>query len=191
MQNKTIHIKNMVCPRCIDSVKNIFAELNLDISSITLGEVVTPKEITKYQKIELHRELLKRGFELLEDNKSKLIDKIKTLIINSIHYPKDTININFSTYLSDKLHQDYGYLSRLFSSIEGITIEKFVLSQKIEKAKELLFYDELTLSEIAFQMHYSSVAYLSSQFKKETGMTPTQFKKQKKPGHNHLDNLQS
>ncbi|WP_034044911.1 helix-turn-helix domain-containing protein [Wocania ichthyoenteri] len=189
MKNKTINIKNMVCPRCIESVEDIFTKLNLDISSIRLGEVITEKEVNKEQKVELNKRLSKKGFELLEDNKSKLIGKIKTLIINSIHYSKEPININYSSYLSDQLHQDYGSLSRLFSSVVGVTIEKFVLSQKIEKVKELIFYDELTLSGIAFQMDYSSVAYLSSQFKKETGMTPTQFKKQKKPGHNHLDNL--
>jgi AraC-like DNA-binding protein len=189
MKEKTIHIKNMVCPRCIESVENIFTELNLDIISIRLGEVITQKGISKDQKAELNKKLSKRGFELLEDNKSTLIGKIKTLIINSIRYSNESININYSTYLSDQLHHDYSYLSRLFSSVEGITIEKFVLSQKIEKVKELIFYDELTLSEIAFQMDYSSVAYISSQFKKETGMTPTQFKKLKKPGHNHLDSL--
>jgi len=179
----------MVCPRCIDSVEEIFAELDLEISSIVLGEVITQNEISKDQKEALHKKLNKRGFELLEDNKSKLIGKIKTLIINYIHYPKEVIHVNFSAYLSEQLHQEYSYLSRLFSSVEGITIEKFMVSQKIEKVKELIFYDELTLSEIAFQMDYSSVAYLSSQFKKETGMTPTQFKKQNKPNHNHLDSL--
>tara|TARA_R110001583_G_scaffold412_4_gene3867 strand:+ start:8747 stop:9331 length:585 start_codon:yes stop_codon:yes gene_type:complete len=189
MKKKTINIKNMVCPRCIDTVEDIFASLELNISSIALGEVITQQEINKEQKEKLNIKLSERGFVLLEDNKSKLIGKIKTLIINSIHYAKEPININFSTYLSNQLHQDYSYLSRLFSSVEGITIEKFVLSQKIEKVKELIFYDELTLSEIAFQMDYSSVAYLSSQFKKETGMTPTQFKKQKKPSHNHLDSF--
>jgi AraC-like DNA-binding protein len=189
MKNKTIHIKNMVCPRCIDTVEGIFNDIDIDISSIVLGEVIMQQEISKEQKEKLNKKLSERGFKLLESNKSKLIDKIKTLIIDSIHYSKEPIYINLSVYLSGQLHHDYSYLSRLFSSLEGITIEKFVLSQKIEKMKEFIFYDELTLSEIAFQMDYSSVAYLSSQFKKETGMTPTQFKKQKKPGHNHLDSF--
>ncbi|PKG42893.1 helix-turn-helix domain-containing protein [Psychroflexus sp. MES1-P1E] len=189
MQRKTVHIKNMVCPRCIETVEGIFNDINIDISSIELGEVITQQEISKDQKEKLNKKLSERGFELLEDTKSKLIGKIKTLIINSIHYSKEPIYINLSNYLSDQLHHDYSYLSRLFSSVEGITIEKFVLSQKIEKVKELMFYDELTLSEIAFQMDYSSVAYLSSQFKKETGMTPTQFKNQKKPNRNHLDSF--
>lgn len=179
----------MVCPRCMDTVEGVFDGLGLEISSITLGEVITQQEINKDQKEKLNNKLSERGFELLEANKSILIGKIKTLVINSIHYSKEPIYINFSNYLSDQLHHDYSYLSRLFSSVEGITIEKFVLSQKIEKVKELIFYDEHTLSEIAFQMNYSSVAYISSQFKKETGMTPTQFKKLKKPGHNHLDSL--
>jgi len=179
----------MVCPRCIETVEGIFDHLELETSSITLGEVITQQEISKDQKEKLNKKLSKRGFGLFEDNKSKLIGKIKTLVINSIYYQKEPLSINFSTYLSNQLHHDYSYLSRLFSSVEGITIEKFLLSQKIEKVKELIFYDELTLSEIAFQMDYSSVAYLSSQFKKETGMTPTQFKKQKKPNRNHLDSL--
>jgi AraC-like DNA-binding protein len=189
MNKNGIYIKNMVCPRCLDTVKEIFTDLNLNINSMVLGEVITENEINKVQKDTLNKKLHERGFELLEDTKSQLIGKIKTLIIDSIHYSKEPIKINFSAYLSDQLHHEYGYLSRLFSSIEGITIEKYVLSQKIEKVKELMVYDELTLSEIAFQMDYSSVAYLSSQFKKETGMTPTQFKKQKKPNRNHLDSL--
>ncbi len=190
MNKNRIYIKNMVCPRCIDTVKEIFAEHKLNISSIALGEVITENEISKIQKETLNKKLNKRGFELLKDTKSQLIGKIKTLIIDSIHYSKEPIKINFSVYLSDQLHHEYGYLSRLFSSVEGITIEKYVLSQKIEKVKELIFYDELTLSEIAFRLDYSSVAYLSSQFKKETGMTPTQFKKQKNPSRrNHLDSI--
>ena len=191
MKNKTVYIKNMVCPRCIESVENIFDALNLEINTIRLGEVVTKTAINDSLKSALDKKLLERGFELLEDTKSKLIDRIKTIIIDSIHHSTTVLQLNFSAHLSDQLQQDYSYLSRLFSSVEGITIEKFVVSQKIEKVKELLFYDELTLSEIAFQMNYSSVAYLSSQFKKETGMTPTHFKKQKGPNHKHLDSLTS
>lgn len=188
MLNK-IHIKNMVCPRCIDTVRDIFNSLKIDVTAIQLGEVIVSSEIDKSRKEVLQHQLSERGFELLEDNKSKLIGKIKSIIVDTIHYSKEPINSNFSTLLSDQLHHDYSYLSRLFSSVEGITIEKFILSQKIEKVKELLFYDELTLSEIAFQMNYSSTAHLSSQFKKETGMTPTEFKKQRKPGHRFLDSL--
>lgn len=189
MQQDVVYIKNMVCPRCIDTVAEILYELKIEINSIRLGEVVVSSEINKNQKQTLKSRLSERGFELLEDSKSKLIGKIKSIIVDTVHYSNKPINSNFSNLLSDQLYHDYSYLSRLFSSVEGITIEKFILSQKIEKVKELLFYDELTLSEIAFQMNYSSTAHLSSQFKKETGMTPTGFKKQRKPGHRSLDSI--
>ncbi len=129
------------------------------------------------------------GFELLETGKSALISQIKSLIIGQIHYKTESLKVNFSTFLAESLHHDYSYLSRLFSSVEGITIEKFITQQKIERVKELLFYNQLTLSEIAFQLDYSSTAHLSSQFKKETGMTPSAFKSQHKPGHRHLDSI--
>ena len=187
--NTSIHIKNMVCPRCIETVSGILSDMNIEAVSIQLGEVKTSKRLGDEEKQTLQQRLIQKGFDLLEDNKSKLIGKIKSIIVDTIHYCKDPVNGNFSNLLSEQLHHDYSYLSRLFSSVEGITIEKFVLSQKIEKVKELLFYDELTLSEIAFQLNYSSVAHLSSQFKKETGMTPTEFKKQRKPGHRSLDSI--
>lgn len=174
-----IHIKNMVCPRCIDSVKKVFNDLNIDFSQIELGEVTTFNQINTEQKSLLELKLQEKGFELLEDQSSKVIAQIKAIIIEQIHYSKEYLTVNFSTFLSDKLNQDYNNLSKLFSSIESITIEKYVLKQKIEKVKELIVYNELTLSEIAFQLNYSSVAHLSSQFKKETGMTPSYFKKLK------------
>lgn len=189
MNQNGLYIKNMVCPRCVDTVKNIISDLDLPISSIRLGEVILQKKINSIQKETLKANLNDQGFELLEDSNSQLINKIKTTIINTIHHSDEPLKINLSVYLSDLLHQDYGSLSRLFSSVEGITIEKYVLSQKIEKVKEFILYDELTLSEIAFHMDYSSVAYLSAQFKKETGMTPTQFKKQQKPIRNHIDSI--
>ena len=179
----------MVCPRCIDAVTDVLNQSGIEFTSIQLGEVSLKNELEKNQKENLQQELLAKGFELLEDNKSKLISKTKSIIVSTIHHSDKELNVNFSTVLSEGLNHDYSYLSRLFSSVEGITIEKFILSQKVEKVKELLFYDELTLSEIAFQMNYSSVAHLSSQFKKETGMTPTEFKKQRKPQHRSLDTL--
>ena len=189
MKKNTIHIKNMVCPRCIDSVKEIFNELNIVTSMIKLGEVTTTFDITPVQKTQLEEKLVRRGFELLEDQNSKAIAQIKATIIEQIHYSKEPLNVNFSTLLSDKLNQGYTTLSKLFSSVEGITIEKYVLKQKIEKVKELIVYNELNLSEIAFQLDYSSVAHLSSQFKKETGMTPTGFKKLEKRDRNSLDSI--
>jgi len=188
MKNK-IHIKNMVCPRCIDTVRDIFDELKIKTSSIQLGEVITTEEINSLQKTRLEDKLLAKGFELLKDHKSKLISQIKSIIIEQIHYKKEPLTINFSSLLTDKLNHEYSSLSRLFSSIEGITIEKFILKQKIERVKELIIYNELNLSEIAFEMGYSSVAHLSSQFKKETGMSPSEFKKLKKFGRNALDAL--
>ncbi len=179
----------MVCPRCIDTVKDIFDELKIETTSVQLGAVVTPSDILPAQKVEIEQRLSAKGFELLQDNKSKLISKIKAIIIDQIHYKGTALKVNFSTVIADKLNHGYPSLSRLFSSVEGITIERFILKQKVEHVKELLFYDELTLSEIAFQMDYSSVAHLSAQFKKETGMTPSEFKKMRKPGHKSLDSL--
>lgn len=187
--SSSIHIKNMVCPRCIDTVREILSNMKIEVTSIQLGEVKISEQLGDEQIHALQQHLIQKGFELLEDNKSKLIGKIKSIIINTIHYSKEPIDSNFSTILSQKLHHDYSYLSRLFSSVEGITIEKFILSQRIEKVKELLFYNELTLSEIAFQLNYSSVAHLSSQFKKETGMTTTDFKKERIPRHRSLDSI--
>ncbi len=188
MENK-LYIKNMVCPRCLSSVGQLFNDLNIEVNSIQLGEVIVPSEIPEDIIKTLSEELSKKGFELLKDHKSKTIEKIKSIIIDTIHYTNETLQINFSTLLSEQLHQEYSSLSRLFSSVEGKTIERYILSQKMEKVKELLFYDELTLSEIAFQMNYSSVAYLSSQFNKETGMTTTEFKKLKGPNHQSLDSI--
>jgi AraC-like DNA-binding protein len=187
--NNKVHIKNMVCPRCITTVEEIFKKLNIDTLAIQLGEVSILNEIDESQKIQLKKELVKKGFELLEDNKSKLIGQIKSIVVDQIHHKSEFLNINFSTLLSEKLNHEYTSLSRLFSSVEGITIERFTLKQKIEKVKELLFYNQLTLSEIALQMNYSSSAHLSSQFKKETGMTPSEFKKINKPRHKSLDSL--
>ncbi len=179
----------MVCPRCIDSVKEIFTSLNIDIDSLLLGEVKTRNEVTQSQRRQLEAILLSKGFVLLENQKAKIINQIKTLLIEQIHYGEESLNINFSTFLINKLNYDYSSLSRLFSSVEGMTIERFILRQKIEKVKELIFYKELTLSEIAYKMNYSSVAHLSAQFKKETGLRPSEFKKMDNPNRKSLDQL--
>lgn len=179
----------MVCPRCIVAVENVLQDMQLQVQKIQLGQVDLEKEITESDKEKLKVKLEQAGFELLEPGKSSLISQIKSLIINQIHHKKVALQENFSTYLSEQLHHEYSHLSRLFSSVEGITIEKFIARQKVEKVKEYLFYDELSLSEIAFKMNYSSVAYLSTQFKKETGMTPTAFKQMHKPGHKSLDGI--
>lgn len=179
----------MVCPRCIKAIRGVLKELEISFQDIQLGQVRTINPIDNETLKKFENKANELGFELLEPGKSALISKIKTVVIEQIHYPKKTLNVNFSTYLSDKLHYEYSYLSRLFSSVEGITIEKYIALQKIEKIKELIIYNQETLSQIAEEMNYSSVAYLSAQFKKETGMTPTQFKNQSKPTRKGLDEI--
>ena len=179
----------MVCPRCIETVQDILNNLKIKSSLIQLGEVVTDQEVNKELKEDLKKQLSERGFELLEDKKAQLIEKIKSLVLSSIHYSGEPLKISYSSFLGDELHQDYGYLSHLFSSVEGITIEKYIIAQKIEKAKELLVYDELSISEIAYQLNYSSVAHLSNQFKKVTGLTPSHFKKLKESRRISLDKV--
>jgi len=179
----------MVCPRCISSVERIFHGKNIEILTIKLGEVITPNPLDNELKKDLESALSEQGFELLQDHNSKIISTIKSLIIDYIHHNTSDLKINFSTLLSEKLNHEYTALSKLFSSVEGLTIERFILKQKIEKVKELLFYNQLNLSEIALRMNYSSTAHLSSQFKKETGMTPTAFKKVSTPRHQSLDSI--
>ncbi|WP_020531093.1 helix-turn-helix domain-containing protein [Flexithrix dorotheae] len=188
-EKQILYIKNMVCPRCIEAVNELLISLNIGTKSVSLGEVILEKDLSDELKKTLDEKLKSKGFELLQDQKSKLIGQIKAIIIDKIHHHDEQLMANFSNYISEKLNHEYSYLSRLFSSVEGITIEKFIVRQKIERVKEFLFYNELTLSEIAFKMDYSSVAYLSSQFKKETGMTPSEFKQLKKPGHHSRDSF--
>lgn len=184
-----IHIKNMVCPRCIRSVESVFSSVDLDPVTVKLGEVVVREEPNQDQLAKLSALLTQLGFEILEDSRSRLIERIKTLVIEQVHESKEGLKVNFSDYLAEQCGHSYSYLSRLFSEVAGITIEKYVMGQKIEKVKELLFYDEATLTEIAFKLNYSSVSHLSSQFRKETGMTPTEFRKRHKPAHRALDSI--
>ena len=157
-------------------VKSELENLGLHYATVELGEAVIREEISKAQMSALNAALKKSGLELMEDNKSILVEKIKTIIIEQVHYNDDQIKTNLSDYLSEKLNHNYTYLSNLFSEVKGTTIEKYYLAHKIEKVKELLAYDELNLTEIAFKLHYSSVAHLSNQFKKMTGLTPSHFK---------------
>lgn len=179
----------MVCDRCKMSVENIFNNTGAEIVSIQLGEVETGKKLTEQQLSSIIQELNKIGFQIIDDKKSRTIEKIKTTVRDFVQSHKTGININFSHYLSDKLHYDYNYLSNLFSQVEGITIEKYLINQKVEKVKELLVYNELSLSEIAFQLDYSSVAHLSAQFKKVTGLTPSHFKNIKARKRISLDKI--
>lgn len=171
-----IYIKNMVCNRCIMVVKNELNNLGLHPISISLGEVVLDQDIDDAQKRELQKRLETLGFELIDDKKSRLIEQIKTTIVQLIRQSDNNLKINLSEHLHEKLHHDYNYISNIFSEVEGTTIEKYFIAQKIERVKELLVYDELTLSQIADKLNYSSVAHLSSQFKKVTGLTPSHFK---------------
>ena len=186
---QNIIIKNMVCPRCIEAVSQIFNNLGLEVIEIQLGKVSIKVELSANQKEVLKKQLAEKGFELLDDKHTQLINSIKSIIIQQIHYQKTPLPVNFSTLLSEKLNFDYTYLSRLFSTVEGQTIERFILAQKIEKVKELLTYDEMTIAEIAYQLHYSSPAHLSTQFKKITGMSPSAFKKLYHQERKSLDEL--
>lgn len=173
----TIYIKNMVCNRCKMVVKSTFEKLGIHPLKVELGEVeLRENNISSLKKL-LIQELQSFGFELLDDKKTKTIEKVKNLIIDLVHNKNNNLKSNLSDYLTKNIYQEYSSLSSLFSEVEGITIEKYYIIQKIEKVKELLVYDELTLSEISFQLNYSSVSYLSNQFKKVTGLTPSHFKK--------------
>lgn len=184
-----LYIKNMVCIRCKMVVKEELAKLGLHVTTIELGEAEILETITAGQHDEFKLALLKSGLELMDDKKSVLIQKIKNVIVELVHYTEEPLNINFSDYLSQKLDYDYTYLANLFSEVQGITIEKFIISHKIERVKELLVYNELNLTEIAYLMHYSSVAHLSTQFKKVTGLTPSHFKQLREKRRSMLEDL--
>ncbi len=184
-----LYIKNMVCGRCKMVVKSEFEQLGLPTISVELGEVELEKDISEKQKQELLQRLRLLGFDLIDDKKSKTIEKIKTLIIDLVHHKNNELKGNLSDYLSKNLFQDYNTLSSLFSEVEGTTIEKYFINQKIEKVKELIIYNELILSEIAYSLNYSTVAHLSNQFKKVTGFTPTYFKQLKDKKRKQIENL--
>ncbi|OCB74405.1 helix-turn-helix transcriptional regulator [Flavobacterium crassostreae] len=184
-----LYIKNMVCSRCERAVQLELEKMHLPITAIKLGEVTLSCELTKTQKTQLSQALQQLGFRVLEDEQSKTIAQIKNAIIDLVHYQDQNIKTNLSTYLSTNLNQDYSALSKLFSDKENQTIAHYFIVQKIEKAKELLDYKELSLSEIAHKLNYSNVAHLSNQFKKITGSTPTFFKKNQKIARKSLDIL--
>jgi len=171
-----LYIKNMVCHRCVIVVQQELEKLGIKPISIRLGEVELAETPTQEQVYEIRNALSAVGFELIDDRKSKLIEQIKTLIIEVVHHQKK-LKTNLSDYLAEQIGKDYSHLSSLFSEVEGTTIEQYAIHQRIERVKELLVYNELTLSQIAYEMGYSSVAHLSNQFKKITGLTPSHFKK--------------
>lgn len=185
----TLFIKNMVCNRCILVVQNEMDKLGLVVKNMTLGEVLLEKDLTTEERVAVESALVPLGFEVIDDKKSRIIEQIKNVIIDVVHYQDNDVKTNLSDILSEKLQHDYNYLSNLFSEVEGVTIEKYFIAQKVERIKELLVYDELSLSEIAHRLNYSSVAYLSNQFKKVTGLTPSHFKQIRDEKRKPLDKV--
>lgn len=179
----------MVSNRCKMAVKEELKKLNLHFMPIELGEVEIMEDITQNQREDLKVGLFQLGLELMDDKRAMLIEKIKNVIIEMIHHSDEFIKINFSIYLSEKLDHDYTYMSNLFSEVQGITIEQFIISHKIERIKELIIYGELNITEIAWKMNYSSVAHLSNQFKKVTGLTPSHFKQMKSMRRNPIEDI--
>ncbi len=184
-----LYIKYMVSLRCKVIVKDELEKLGLHYTLLDLGEVDIAENVSPEQREEFAIALKKTGLELMEDKKAILIERIKNVIIEMIHYTDESLKVNFSDFLSEKLNHDYTYLANLFSEVEGITIEHFIIKHKIERVKELLVYDELSLTEISYRLHYSSVAHLSNQFKKVTGLTPTFFRHLKNKRLLGLDDL--
>jgi YesN/AraC family two-component response regulator len=183
-----VHVKNMVCPRCIKSVTEIFQSAGASIKDVKLGVVTLDESLSEIQSGQIKTALVREGFEIIDDQRIKLTDQVKKLIIELVHFSElDEMKENLSDYLVHQLHKDYNYLSNLFSSVENTTIEQYFILQKIEKVKEWLVYNELTLSQMAFKLGYSSVAHLSNQFKKITGFTPSHFKKLKEHNRRKLD----
>lgn len=176
MDKSKLYIRNMVCPRCIRAVEGLLQEQGIRPLDVQLGEVTLATKLTSSQKQQLGEALEALGFELIDSQRVRLIEQLKNRIIELVHRHDGALRTNLSDDLSEHLHHDYHYLSHLFSEVEGTTVEKYFIAQKIERVKELLVYDELTLSEIADRLHYSSVAHLSAQFKKVTGLTPSHFK---------------
>ncbi len=179
----------MVCIRCKMVVKDELTKLGLHCIVVELGEVEITENITSQQRDQVQAALLRSGLELMDDKKSMLIQKIKDIIIELVHYSEEPLSIKFSEFLSHKLNYDYTYLANIFSEVQGTTIEKFFISHKIERVKELLVYDQQNLTEIAYLMHYSSVSHLSAQFKKVTGLTPTFYKSIKDTKRRNIDEL--
>ncbi len=190
MAGNSISIKNMVCPRCVSAVKAELEKLNIKYTSVNLGEAILDNPLTESAKYNLSQNLNKLGFELLNDKNARTIEKIKNTIIEFIHYSnKLESELKLSDHLKNSLGQNYSTLSKLFSDVEGITIEKYMIIQKIEKAKEFLIYDEMNISEIAYHLNYSTSQHFSTQFKNVTGLSPSQFKKGRPNLRKSLDEL--
>lgn len=179
----------MVSIRCKIMVKEVLKSMGLHFIVVELGEVEIMENLSDEERLELKASLLKGGLEMIDDKKAMLIERIKNVVIEFVHYTDALIKINFSDYLSEKLQYDYTYLANLFSDVQGTTIEQFIISHKVERIKELIIYGELNFTEIASRMNYSSVAHLSSQFKKVTGLTPTHFKQMKNKRRSPIEDI--
>lgn len=184
-----LYIKYMVSTRCKMAVKEELRKLGLHYIMVDLGEIEIMEDLSTEQKEQLKTGLYSSGLELMDDKRAVLIEKIKNVITQMIHDSDDSPKMNYSDYISQKLDYDYTYLSNLFSELKGITIQQFIIIHKIEKVKELLCYDELNLTEISFKMHYSSVAHLSNQFKKVTGLSPSHYKQLKDKGRKPIEEV--
>lgn len=182
-----LSIKNIVCPRCIQSVQELLEALVIPYESVQLGYVVLPTPLDATTQAALIQGLAERGFELLEDRNSQLVNRIKSLLMNWVHYQKDTSPLNLSARLAKALHRDYSSLSKTFSQHQGITIEQYWMRQRMERAKELLCYREQSIGNIALQLGYSSTAHFSNQFKKHTGIAPSTYQKQQHNDRQSLD----
>lgn len=184
-----LYIKNMVCNRCKMVVKSELEKLGLRPLAVDLGEVEIADELEGYQRQDIHAALQKFGFALLDDKKSVIIERVKNLLVDLVQNKNNQLKTNLSDYLSRELNHDYTYITNLFTQVEGTTIEQYFIAQKIERVKELLVYGELTLSEISYQLNYSSVSHLGKQFKKVTGLTPSHYIQLKEKKRNPLDEL--
>lgn len=184
-----LFVKHMVSHRCKMLVEDYLNSLKIQFNSIELGVIETSKDLDNIQYQKLNKKLSESGLELIDDKKSILAEKTKNLVIEMIRNNQGNINQNYSSYLSQKLNYDYTYLSNIFSEDKGVTLKQYIIVQKIEKVKELILYNELSLTEISFMMNYSSLAHLSSQFKKITGMTPSQYKRLKEKGRKNLEDM--
>lgn len=179
----------MVSLRCKMVVKAELEKMNLNHTRVELGEVEIMNDLSAEKRDQLKTALLKSGLELMDDQRAIIVERIKNIIVEMVHYTDEMPKINFSVYLSEKLNQNYNHLSNLFSEVKGITIEHYIIMNKIERVKELIIYDELNLTEIAYKLHYSSVAHLSTQFKKVTGLTLSFFKSLKHKKRTPLEKL--
>ena len=184
-----LQIKHMVSNRCKIAVKMELKKIGLHPLSISLGEVEILESISTEQKNELKKALQDAGLELMDSKRAVMVERIKNIVIEMIHHSEETVKKNFSEYLSEKTNRNYTYLANLFSETEGMTIEQFIISHKIERIKELIIYDELNISEIAWEMNYCSVAHLSYQFKKSTGLSPSRYKQLKIKNREPLENI--